>query len=77
MNKHADTLAEYPYEALVVEPETNQLPTRKSCCQIRKKTRLLSGNWRKQILKEIRRETIKTIAATNKTVWGQCQEAIE
>ena len=29
MNQHADTLADYPYEAHVVELETNQLPTHK------------------------------------------------
>ena len=28
MNQHADTLADYPYEAHVVELETNQLSTR-------------------------------------------------
>ena len=57
MNQHADTLADYPYEAQVVELETNQLPTRKNCGQIRKNNRVLSGNWRKQILEEIRIET--------------------
>jgi hypothetical protein len=59
MNQHADTLADYPYEAHVVELETNQLPTRKNCCQIRKNNRVLSGNWRRQILEEIRIETSK------------------
>ena len=77
MNQHADTLADYPYEAQVVELETNQLPTRKNCGQIRKNNRVLSGNWRKQILEEIRIETSKKMAATNKTFWGQCQEEIE
>jgi hypothetical protein len=59
MNQHANTLADYPYEAQVVELETSQLPTRKNCCQIRKNNRVLSGNWRKQTLEEIRIKTRK------------------
>jgi hypothetical protein len=60
-----------------VELETNQLPTRKNCCQIRENNRLLSGNWRKQILEGIQIETSQKMAATNKTFWGQSQEEIE
>ena len=53
MNQHANTLVDYPYEAQVVELETNQPPTQKNCCQIRKNNRVLSGNWQKQILEKI------------------------
>ena len=55
------------------EPTTNE----KNCGQILKNNRVLSGNWRKQILEEIRIETSKKMATTNKTFWGQCQEEIE
>ena len=34
MNYYADTFVDYPYEAHVVEFETNYLPKRKNCCQI-------------------------------------------
>ena len=70
MNQHADTLADYPYEAQVVELETNQQPTRKNCGQIRKNNRVLSGNWRKQILEEIRIETSKKNGGNQQNILG-------
>ena len=57
MNQHADTLADTPYNIELEKLETQNLPKQKNSCQINAHNRIINGNWRKQILEEIRIET--------------------
>ena len=75
MKQYADWLADWAYEAPIIELkaltlESDGLPS------IHMGTQMITGNWRKQIQEEIRLNNSKRLAEKNVENWGMCPEDI-
>ena len=75
MNQYADWLADWAYEAPIIELkaltlESDGLPS------IHMGTQMITGNWRKQIQEEIRLNNSKRLAEKDVENWGMCPEDI-